>query len=178
MKRAAAVLFLLLGFAMTRAFASGSDEGLGGKIAIWHEYMVGTGGSVPQLWTFGDGGEYAFFRDDYGHEVSVSIDLFNDRTSYTGQKLLMPVLFNYRWYVSEHKKGLFFDAGIGEAIPFGLDHGSGSFAWQGSAGYFVSKNFIIRLRYIGRRNQTVTANGSSFTTNGAFIGATADYKLW
>lgn len=144
----------------------------------WKEYMLGTGGSVGSLWTFGSGAEYAFFRDDYNHEVSVSLDLLNDRTTYQGQKLLAPVLVNYSWYGGpDPQQGFFVSAGAGLAIPLGLDHGNGSFGWQGSLGYVFSKRFTFGLRYIGRQAQTFRNAGTSFSVNNNFFGGTVSISF-
>lgn len=169
------LLFLFIGM---HAFGEGKKTSHK-RLTLWKEYLVGTGGSVGDLWALGSGGEYAFFRDDDNHEVSVSVDLFNDRTAYQGQKLLAPVLFNYRWYVGpEDFKGFYVTSGIGLAFPFGVDHGTGSFAWQVGSGYFVTQSTVVEFRYLGRRSQTVTnGTGAAFTTNNAFIGGMLDLSF-
>ncbi len=141
------------------------------KFRHWDEYLVGTGGSVGALWNFGSGGEISLFRDDYNHEVTLSADLFDDRTSFSGKKLLAPILANYRWYVGPDPfRGAFINLGLGDAIPFGRDHGSGSLAWEAGFGYKVSKKITLELRYIGRQSQQVTNGINTFTTNNSFIG--------
>lgn len=137
----------------------------------WQEYMVGTGGTVGKLWNFGSGTEYSVFRDDTNDEVTISFEFLVDRTAYSSQKLLMPLLANYRWYLGpKHLEGIFITAGLGDAIPFGRDHGSGSIAWAGSIGTQVMEKYTIEFRYIGRRSQQVTNGISTFTTNNSFIG--------
>jgi len=155
------------------------DKGLFGRIRSWDGFMVGSGGTVGTSHGLSSGGELSVFRDDYNHEITLSADLLDDLTSYAGKKLLVPVLANYRWYVGPDPfKGIFFTAGLGEAIPFGLDHGSGSLAWGGAIGYAPSKRISMELRYIGRRRQQVTNGTATLTTDNTFYGAMVSIKFF
>jgi len=145
---------------------------------IWREFVVGEGGNVPSRGTFGTGLEYAFFHDDYNHDVTVSAELIEDTTSYGASKMLLPILANYRWFTGPRQfQGMYFSAGLGEAIPFGADHGSGSFAWQGGVGYIFSDKVGLELRYLGRRSQTVVTSGTAYTLNNSYLTGMLDFSF-
>lgn len=149
------------------------------KIRLWKEYVSGSGGSVVNQGSFGSGIEYAFFHDDYNHDVTVTAELFDDGTTYNASKLVMPVMANYRWFVGPKAfQGVYLSGGIGEMIPFGYDHGGGAFAWQGGIGYAASQKFAFELRYLGRRAQTVNNLGNNYTLSNTFLSAMISYTFF